>query len=409
MRVLWFSMTPGCYNIVNIGGWIEALQKVFRDYLPKVELGLVFEYTDNIFKVEKDGVTYYPIKIKRSSSPKENFNLLRPHYIKAIDDFKPDIIQCFGTERWHYGLLAKEVKIPFVIHIMGFMNIYDVMDERVIHPMDYWKYFSFNPIKFYLVHKNETNVRVENQELEREVMASNRYFMGRTDWDKNIVKYYSPGSTYFYCPEAIRSEIYSSKKRWSFHERKTLRLLTVGNAGSLKGNEIMLQTAWLLKNQFHIDFEWRYTSSAYIMSFFEKLNDIKCKDVNIYLIGRLNASQIAEELADADFYIHPSIIDNSPNTVCEAQLIGTPVIAANVGGIPQLVDDGKTGWLYPYSEPHALAFKIMNLMEQRETLEMVSMTEQKMSHKRHNPELLAETIFDIYNTILNDKAAKNNN
>lgn len=394
-------MTPGCYDVINTGSWIEALQKVFREYLLDVELGLVFEHSDNIFKVEKDSVSYYPFHVSRSSSPKENYKRLHSHYLKAIEDFKPDIIQCFGTERWHYGLLAKEVQIPFVIHIMGFMNIYDVMDERVIHPMDYWKYFSFNPLKVFLVRKHEKRLRVENQELEREVMACNHYFMGRTEWDKNIVKYYSQGSKYFYCPEAIRSEIYSSEKRWTYQERKTLRLLTVGNAGSLKGNEIMLQTAWLLKNQFHIDFEWRYTSSAYTMSFFEKLNDIRCKEVNINLIGRLNANQIAEELANADFYIHPSIIDNSPNTVCEAQLIGTPVIAANVGGIPQLVDDGNTGWLYPYSEPHALAFKIMNLMGQKETLEAVAKAEQEESHQRHAPKSLAETIMKIYKNILN--------
>lgn len=395
-------MTPGCYDVINTGSWIEALQKVFSEYLPEVELGLVFEHSDDIFRVKKDGISYYPIHVSRSSSPKENYKRLRPHYLKAIEDFKPDIIQCFGTERWHYGLLAKEIQIPFVIHIMGFMNIYDLMDERVIHPMDYWKYFSFNPLKVFLVRKYEKQLSFENQELEREVMACNRYFMGRTEWDKNIVKYYSPGSKYFYCPEAIRSEIYSSAKRWSYQNRKTLRLLTVGNAGSLKGNEIMLQTAWLLKKQFHVDFEWRYTSSVYTMSFFEKLNDIKCKDVNINLIGRLNAGQIADELADADFYIHPSIIDNSPNTVCEAQLIGTPVIAANVGGIPQLVDDGKTGWLYPYSEPHALAFKIMNLMGQKDFLEAVAKAEQEESHQRHDPKHLAETIFEIYKKILND-------
>lgn len=407
MRVLWFTMTPGCYDVVNTGSWIEALQKVFRQYLPEVKLGMVFEHNDEAFKVEKDGVTYYPIHLKHTAWPKDHYNRIRPNYIKAIEDFKPDIIQCFGTERWHYGLLANEINIPFVIHIMGFMNIYDVMDEKVIHPMDYWKYLSYNPLKVYLIRKHEKRLKKENQELERKVMACNRYFMGRTDWDRNIVKYYSPGSKYFHCEEAIRSEIYSSKKSWAFHEKRKLRLLTVGNAGSLKGNEIMLQTAWLLKNQFNIDFEWRYTSSAYTISFFEKLNDIKCKDVNIKLIGRLNASQIAEELANADFYIHPSIIDNSPNTVCEAQLIGTPVIAANVGGISQLVEDGKTGWLYPYSEPHTLAFKIMNLIGKQCLLEKVSLEEQTISQERHNPQELAIRIIDIYNYILNDKQSQN--
>ena len=187
-----------------------------------------------------------------------------------------------------------------------------------------------------------------------------------------------------------------------FTQEKKIRLITIGNAGSLKGNEMMLRTAWLLKNQFHFDFEWFYTSNEYTFSFFENVVGIKHDDVNIKLIGRLNASEIATQLADADFYIHPAIIDNSPNTVCEAQLIGTPIISTNAGGIPSLIEDGKTGFLYPYSEPHALAFKIMNLAGNKEELEQVSDNEYRVSHNRHNPEKTAKEINKIYKTIISD-------
>lgn len=401
MRVLWFAMTSSCYDVKNTGSWIEALEKIFKRYLPDVELGIAFEHQDEVFKVDREGVTYYPIHIQRTSSPKNNYELLRPHYLKVIEDFKPDIIHCFGTERWHYGLMAKEVKVPFVIHIMGFMNIYDPMDEIVLHEHDYIKYFNYNPIK-YLIHKREYKTKHENQELERGVMTANKYFMGRTEWDKNIVKYYSPGSTYYHCEEAIRDEIYNSPVKWKFHSRKKIRLITIGNAGSLKGNEMMLRAAWLLKKQFHVDFEWLYTSDEYQLSFFEKVIGIKHDDVNIKLIGRLSASEIVTQLADADFYIHPAIIDNSPNTVCEAQLIGTPIISTNAGGIPSLIEDGKTGFLYPYSEPHALAFKIMNLVGNKEVLEKVSENEYCVSHNRHNPENIAKNINNIYEYIISD-------
>lgn len=401
MRVLWFAMTSSCYDVKNTGSWIEALEKIFKRYLPDVELGITFEHQDEVFKVNREGVTYYPIHIQRTSSPKNNYELLRPHYLKVIDDFKPDIIHCFGTERWHYGLMAKEVKVPFVIHIMGFMNIYDPMDEIVLHQHDYIKYFSYNPIK-YLIHKREYKTKHENQELERDVMTANKYFMGRTEWDKNIVKYYSPGSTYYHCEEAIRDEIYNSPVKWKFHLRKKIKLITIGNAGSLKGNEMMLRTAWLLKNQFNFDFEWLYTSDEYKLSFFEKVVGIKHDDVNIKLIGRLSASEIVTQLADADFYIHPAIIDNSPNTVCEAQLIGTPIISTNAGGIPSLIEDGETGFLYPYNEPHALAFKIMNLAGNKDDLEQVSDNEYRVSHNRHNPERIAKEINNIYKTIISD-------
>lgn len=408
MRVLWFAMTSSCYDVKNTGSWIEALEKIFKRYLPDVELGITFEHQDEVFKVNRERVTYYPIHIQRTSSPKNNYELLRPHYLKVIEDFKPDIIHCFGTERWHYGLMAKEVKVPFVIHIMGFMNIYDPMDEIVLHEHDYIKYFNYNPLK-YLIHKREYKTKHENQELERDVMTANKYFMGRTEWDKNIVKYYSPGSTYYHCEEAIRDEIYNSPVKWKFHSRKKIRLITIGNAGSLKGNEMMLRAAWLLKNQFHVDFEWLYTSDEYQLSFFEKVIGIKHDDVNIKLIGRLSASEIVTQLADADFYIHPAIIDNSPNTVCEAQLIGTPIISTNAGGIPSLIEDGKTGFLYPYSEPHALAFKIMNLVGNKEVLEKVSENEYCVSHNRHNPENIAKNINKIYEDIIrNYNSSKRN-
>lgn len=400
MRVLWFSPVPSCFDTSLAGGWVASLEEAIRNYFHDIDLGIVFEY-GRTGKEVKDNVAYYLIHVKEESSPIKKFNSLRPFYIKAINDFKPDIIQCFGTERWHYGLLAKEVNIPFVIHIMGFMNIYDLMDERVIHRSDYWKYFNYNPLKVWLNYKSYSTRR-ENQQLEREIMTTNHYFMGRTEWDKNIVKYYSNNAKYYYCAEAIRKDIYESETRWKFHKRERVRLLTIGNAGSLKGNEIMLQTAWLLKNRFNFDFEWLYTSNKESMAFFEKLNGIKCSNVNIKLIGRINATQIASALSEADFYVHPAIIDNSPNTVCEAQLIGTPVIATNVGGIPQLVQDGRSGWLYPYSEPHALAFKIMNLYKEQETLEKVSSNEYILSHERHNPKTIVSRLINIYKEIIND-------
>ena len=401
MRVLWFAMTSSCYDVKNTGSWIEALEKIFRKYLPDVELGIAFEHQDDVFRVNRNGVAYYPIHIERTSSPKHNYELLRPKYLDTVKDFKPDIVHCFGTERWHYGLLAKEVGVPFVIHIMGFMNIYDPMDEIVLHEHDYIKYFNYNPLK-YLIHKREYKTKLENQELEREVMAANKYFMGRTEWDKNIVKHYSPNSTYYHCEEAIREEIYKSPVRWSFQQRKTIRLITIGNAGSLKGNEMMLRAAWLLKHQFHFDFEWLYTSNEYTLSFFERVVGIKHEDVNIKLIGRLNAEEIANHLADADFYIHPAIIDNSPNTVCEAQLIGTPIISTNAGGIPSLIEDEKTGFMYPYCEPHALAFKIMNFAGQKKQLEQISENEKQVSLRRHHPENIAKQIIQIYSQIVKD-------
>ena len=97
-------------------------------YLPNVDLGICFEYSES-GKKKEDGVSYYPVSIgDKSSSPRTRIKKLMPHFINVVDDFKPDIIHCFGTERWHYGLLAAKVNVPVVIHMMGNINIYDFME-----------------------------------------------------------------------------------------------------------------------------------------------------------------------------------------------------------------------------------------------------------------------------------------
>lgn len=57
----------------------------------------------------------------------------------------------------------------------------------------------------------------------------------------------------------------------------------------------------------------------------------------------------------ADLFIHPALADNLPNTVIESIACGTPVIAFGVGGLPELVHPGKTGWLAPGSDAESFA------------------------------------------------------
>jgi glycosyltransferase involved in cell wall biosynthesis len=149
-----------------------------------------------------------------------------------------------------------------------------------------------------------------------------------------------------------------------------------------------------------MDFEWRVAGSKDFMPYYEKLTGIGHQRVSIELLGKIEEEQIVEELKAADFFIHPSIIDNSPHSVCEAQMIGCPVIASNVGGVPQLVEHGVTGWLYPYNEPHSLVFLIGNLLRDTELLLRVSKNAVKTALERHDPETIVRKMKEAYETII---------
>lgn len=408
MRVLWFAITPPPkYKLMSLGGgWIGSLEEIIRTNCPDIELGVAFECQDNCFKVEREGVVYYPLNTKISSlnkfmlkySPSLDWKLLKPLCLKAIEDFKPDIIHVFGSE-WPYGLLAKDIDIPIVIHMQGFWNIYAPMSDMVHSTFDVIRNFR-NPLRIIqMIHNNKkSNLRMTR---EKSIMDCNKYFMGRTEWDKNIVKYYSPNSLYYRCEEAIRDEIKESRIRWKYNKSKTMKIVSISSGGSLKGSEIILKTAKLLK-EFGFDFEWRVAGNMGVIQLFERKSDINPEAVNVTKIGLINAGDVVKELSEAHVYVHAAIIDNSPNSLCEAQLIGCPVVSTNVGGIPQLVEDGASGELYPYNEFHTLAFKLMNLHNDRDKLETLSKAGLAVSHARHDKKKLANRIESIYTQIISE-------
>ena len=71
---------------------------------------------------------------------------------------------------------------------------------------------------------------------------------------------------------------------------------------------------------------------------------------------------VARYYQAADLFLHAARADNFPNTVLEAQACGTPVIATAVGGIPEQIEDGVTGFLTPPSDAGAMAERVMHLM-----------------------------------------------
>lgn len=70
---------------------------------------------------------------------------------------------------------------------------------------------------------------------------------------------------------------------------------------------------------------------------------------HVVVSGERNNHDVMTDATIGDFLIVPSISENSPNVISEAQLIGLVVVAAAVGGIPELINDGETGFLFERS------------------------------------------------------------
>ena len=189
MRVLWFSINASCYNSAlskgcyNGGGWVSSLEKIIKKQ-DDISLGIAFEFSSDKFKDTIDGVDYYPINVLKNK--KEHFiheytigheeKYLVPYALKIIDDFKPDIIQCFGAE-WCYGLVAQFTNIPVIIHIQGSMPTYN----NVAYPPRYNRWtkiaYDFSHFRFKDVVRSFLGYRKAKEREEREcrILKMNKY------------------------------------------------------------------------------------------------------------------------------------------------------------------------------------------------------------------------------------------
>jgi glycosyltransferase involved in cell wall biosynthesis len=82
----------------------------------------------------------------------------------------------------------------------------------------------------------------------------------------------------------------------------------------------------------------------------------------VSLLGRLDYSQLPGVYASADVAVAPTFADNVPLWILEAMASGVPTVASRVGGIPEIIDDGRTSLLVPPGEPRALADAVISLL-----------------------------------------------
>jgi len=90
----------------------------------------------------------------------------------------------------------------------------------------------------------------------------------------------------------------------------------------------------------------------------ERVSDVEIR----FVPYQKDPKKVARFYQAADLYIHPARADTFPNTILEALACGTPVVASAVGGIPEQVVEGRTGFLVPVGDARAMAERVLGLL-----------------------------------------------
>lgn len=407
MKILWcthslagFKPEAGGYNGC---GWITSLLDQFAN-LDGFDIGVAFFYGEDAEPVIEDKITYYPItqgkvsvlgKMKTffgdySAWEREEISHLDRLQV-IVEKFKPDVIHVWGTET-DMGLIANRVDVPVIVHLQGLLNpIFNALLPPGVNQSDYIFKDGFSPIKI-LNNLNALNYWKYKISREVRILRSCKNYFGRTHWDRAICRLYSPTGEYYYCSEILRDIFYHGE--WT-RDTSKIRILSTISSPLYKGADLVLKTAHLLKEYAKIDFEWNLVGVGNV-KLQEKITHIKASEVNVYCRGVKTPEELYQLARKSSVYFHPSYIDNSPNSVCEAQIIGLPVIAVNVGGVSTLIEDKKTGILTPPNEPHMAAMNILNLLDDNKLMVSLSVNSKEEACKRHNPRGIINSLLSLY-------------
>jgi len=412
MKVLWFTNTPALgenylsHNNVVGGGWIKSLDKEMQK---KIDLHIAFYHNKEVLPFKFGNTNYYPIYrgkktfINKYIDAKLSRIILREDigkYLDIINEVKPDLIHIHGTEN-SFGYILEKTNIPVIFSIQGIITVcyhkfLSGLEPKYLNVTKgiWYKLLGYKSLK--LVYLNFRKMK----QIEKDVFQLCKNIIGRTAWDRRVCSIMSPNSTYFHNDEILRDGFYENE--WKNIKRDKLIIFTTNGNSYYKGFETISQTISLLIESGYKNFEWRVAGiskdSLIVKAVKKKLKALFPK-MNLILIGNLSEQELINNLLESNIYIMPSHIENSPNNLCEAMILGMPCIATFAGGTGSLLKDGEEGILIQDGDPWAMAGAIIELVNNEKKVLEFSKNARIRALKRHDKNTIANDLMDIYRII----------
>jgi glycosyltransferase involved in cell wall biosynthesis len=421
MRVLWFldSEPPmvrqrlgktGLNEASWHGGLAEALSRSGA-----VELVVGCHASEPFAPFNAEGVHYHEIGADHARTGAERvverWRGLRSPSVDLekcralVHETRPAVVHVHGTES-ALGLLAQHSEAPVITSIQGLLTICRIMDSR---GLDRYLLRSLSPALF-LRGSGYVFQRLELRSWsarERRILAAAHNVIGRTRFDADVVRVLSPAARYHHCDEVLRPEFWDCA--WQPCDAVPGRVFTTVRGYARKGIGTLLEALALLRDAARRDptapdaLPHLHVAGGFVTSEGERavrraIHALGLEDC-VTLLGTLDALRVAGELTRAAVFALPSHIDNSPNSLAEAMLVGVPCVASAVGGVPSLARDGAEALLVQDGDPFALAGAMGRLLTDAELAARLSRAARQLARRRHDPEAICGRMLEIYQRV----------
>jgi len=315
-------------------------------------------------KTEKiDGITVYKIPaldwipIKHSNRITSGVNFIPGRFTNILKNY--DIIH-FHELELSFPFFSFPVKRPRLIHL---------------HGIDYNFLKKHHTSRFLLKH------------------LANLYISISKQMQKNLVTLGIPENKIVYLPNSIDTNLFTPQK-----QKEDNLLLFVGRISPGKGLHILIKSLQYLKEPVRLAIigppDWNVNYYQSILRMIEKEN-WKGKH-SIQYLGSMEQTELVEWYQKASLFILPSFAEGFPVTILEALSCETPVIATPVGGIPETVENHKTGILVQPNDHARLAEAIQYLLGNKDVRFKMAREGRKRVMNEYSLGIVSKKLCAIY-------------
>lgn len=413
MKVLWLGgiILPKIaekekLEMTHANGWLIKLSEMLG-MKDDIELVYVFDSNKSI-NGSNEFYKYYGIKCDKTSYKRFGEDYIS-EAMKILNIEKPDVVHIWGSEGSHtLGMVEACEKFGIldstIISIQGLVSKYakhycSNLPNKVIHGVTIKDIIQGNSIK-------KKKVFEERGKLEEEAIKKVKHVIGRTEWDKASTWDINPFVNYHFNNETLREEFYNDS--WDYEECEKYSIFCSQAYNPIKGIHMMINALPRIKEEYpevklYIggkDYtkipKWKRNSyERYILKLIKKYK----LDNNVIFTGYLNAVEMKNRYLKSNVFVSPSAIENSPNSVGEAMILGVPVVSSRVGGVHNILNHGEEGYTYPFNEDYMLSYYVCEIFGNPTNAKRISKKAQIHAKFTHNSMKNLNELLEIYKNI----------
>lgn len=404
MKVLWLcNIVPETVaqtvrlNSSVAGGWINGALTAM-EAREDIQLAVCFPQgkTRELLIGSAGSIKYYgfPCTLRKT----HRYDAALEQWMQTIiADYQPDVTHIWGTEfpqslammkvhpdRDHVCISIQGLCAKIAMHNQAFLPGH-IVHCWTLRDILRWDNLYLQSRKFAMRGINEAKA-----------LSMCKHIIGRTQWDYACTKQMAPNAIYHMCNETLRDEFYCKAGTWLLEKCEKHSIFVSQAGSSLKGFHLVLEAMPEILKRYPNAVLYTtgenparmpaYKRSAYHKYLLTLIKEYGLKD-NVKFLGILAEKDMCAQYLHSNVFVSASSIENSPNSVAEAMMLGMPIVASFVGGTMDLLQDKVEGYLYQADAPYMLAHYVCEVFEntmQASEMGRNAYFRAKLTHDRSN-------------------------